>query len=328
LAEEYKGRIILVPIGKAVKFIDGIIKSMRIVKGKATWIDILKPTRNDLEFLKKQHKFHPIILDELLHFSIRSRVEFYKTYLYLAYHLPIYDTNIKTSRRAEVDFLITKDTVITIHYEDLDAIENFQRAISNNKHFKDRATEDTGRLTYYLIQEILSSSMKQLRHIEENISYITQEIFKHREAEMLQKISYVKRDALDYSIISRPQEIVLNSLADVGRKFWGEEARIYLNDLTGDHYKIAQYLENYHQVIESLETTNSQLLSAKTNQVMQKFTVLAFLTFPVFLFTSLVSIDLIGQYVTGSPLRFWGIFFGVAITVIACLILFRKKGWL
>ena len=40
---------------------------MRIIKDKVVWIDILKPNRGDLEFLKKKHKFHPIILDELLH---------------------------------------------------------------------------------------------------------------------------------------------------------------------------------------------------------------------------------------------------------------------
>lgn len=299
-----------------------------VIKGKATWIDILKPTRADLEFLKKQHRFHPVILDELLHFSIRSRVEFYKTYLYLAYHLPVYDMGIKTSRRAEIDFLITKDKVFTIHYEDLEPIDNFYRALNNNKHLKERAMEDTGRLTYYLIQEILGFSMRQLRHIEENISYITQEIFKKREAEMLQKISYAKRDILDYSIISQPQEIVLNSLQEVGKKFWGEDSKIYLNDLVGDHYKIAQYLENYHQVIESLESTNSQLLSAKTNQVMQRFTILAFLTFPVILFTSFGSIEPIGQYLTTSPLRFWMILVGVVAIVISCLLIFRKKGWL
>jgi len=302
---------------------------MRTIKGKVTWIDILKPTRDDLDFLKKQHKFHPIILDELLHLSARSRVEFYKDYLFMTYHIPIYDPAIKTSRRAEVDFLITKDKVITVRYEELEPIENFFRTLNNNKHIKERALDhDTGRLTYYLIQEIIAFAMRQLRHIEENISYITQEIFKRREEEMLQKISYVKRDVMDYSIINHPQEIVLNSLLEVGAKFWGEDSRIYLNDLVGDHYKVSQHLENYHQVITSLESTNGQLLSAKTNRVMQRFTILAFLTFPIVLFASFLSVDFIGKFLTASPLRFWVIFFSVIAIVVSLVIFYRKKGWL
>lgn len=302
---------------------------MRIIKDRVTWIDIVKPTRDDLEFLKKQHNFHPIILDELLHLSARSRVEFYKNYLFLTYHLPVYDKNIKTSRRAEVDFLITKDKVITVRYEDLEPIENFFRSVSNNAHFKERALGvDSGRTTYYLIQEIINFSLRQLRHIEDNLRYITAEIFKGRESQLLQNISYVKRDILDYSIISRPQEILLNSFMNVGTKFWGEDARIYLNDLIGDYYKVTQHLENYREVIESLEDTNSQLLSAKTNTVMQRFTILAFLTFPLMLFTSLASIDFISSFLGNNPLRFWSIFFGVGVLVIILILSFRKKGWL
>ncbi|MEK9186209.1 MAG: CorA family divalent cation transporter [Patescibacteria group bacterium] len=302
---------------------------MRTVKGKISWIDILNPTRADLEFLKKQHRFHPIILDELLHLSVRSRVEFYKTYLYLTYHLPIYDKKLRTSRRMEIDFLVTKEKVITIHYEDCEPIENFYRSLSNNTHFKERALgENSARAVYYLIQEIINFSMRQIKHVEENISHITQEIFKRREAEMLEKISYVKRDILDYSIISHPQEILLNSFLEVGAKFWGDEVKIYLNDLIGDYYKVTQLLENYHQVIGSLEATNGQLLGAKTNAVMQRFTILAFLTVPLALFASLASVDFIGQFLAESHLRFWIIFGATGVIVIALVLLFRKKGWL
>lgn len=295
---------------------------------KVTWIDILKPTKADVDYLKKQHAFHPIILDELFHTSARSRVEFYNDYLFLTYHLPVYDRILKTSRKAEVDFLITKNLVVTVHYEDLEPIDNFMRAISNSALHKSRALQSTARTTYFLIQEVISFSERQLRTVEEDARNISKEIFKGREAELLQKISYVKRDILDYTIINAPQAILLESLIDVGVNFWGEEARIYLSDLLGDHSKVSQRVENYKATIESLEETNGQLLNAKTNSVMQRFTILAFLTFPIFFFISLVSIDFINKFVTENPLRFWAIFLGVGVLVITLVIVFRKKGWL
>lgn len=295
---------------------------------KVTWIDILKPTKTDIDFLKKQHKFHPIILDELLHLSARSRVEFYNCYLYLTYHLPIFDKNLKTSRRAEVDFLITKDKVITIHYEDLEPLDSFMRSISNNPNFKNQAMQDSAKCTYFLIQEIIHFSLRQLRHVEDNIRDISQEIFKGTETKLLEKISYVKRDILDFSIISAPQEILLASLIEAGIKFWSGEVKIYLSDLAGDYSKVTQHVENYKATIEALETTNAQLLSAKTNAVMQRFTILAFLTFPIFFFTSLISIDFINTFISASPLRFWVIFLAVVSLVVSLVLIFRKKGWL
>lgn len=302
---------------------------MRIIKHKLTWIDVQNPTKKDIEFIRKQHRFHPIILDELLHTSARSRVEPYENYLFLTYHLPIYDRNIKSSRRGEIDFLITKNKVITVHYEDLEPLNNFWRRLNNDKNFKEKALgRTTGHTAYGLIEEILAFSQRQLRHIEESVTELTAELFQHKESQLLQRISYLKRDILDYSIISEPQKIILESLREVGGRFWGQDMKIYLSDLAGDHLKIKQQLDNFKETVNALEQTNSQLLNAKTNAVMQRFTVLAFLTFPLVLLTSLFNVQIIDNLIGSDPLVFGTSFILVLIVTILLLILFRKKGWL
>ena len=303
---------------------------MKIIKNKnITWIDVAKPTKQDIEFVAKQHKFHPIILDELLHISTRSRVEAYDQYLFLTYHLPVYDPAMKTSRKAEIDFLITKNKVITVHYEELEPINNFIRNVTNNPHFKETAMDNTGKLAYSLIEEVINFSMRQLRHIEENVVNLTQELFTGKEDVMLRKISYVKRDLLDYRIISRPQEILLRSLKEAGIRFWGEELAVYFSDLAGDHLKVIQHLENYQETVESLEETNSQLLDAKTNSVMQKFNILAFLTIPVVIVLQLFSVEPFNRLFGDKDLKVFliSLILVFAITTIS-LILFRKKRWL
>jgi len=303
---------------------------MKIIKNKnITWIDIAKPTKQDIEFVAKQHKFHPIILDELLHVSAHSRVEIYDQYLYLTYHLPIYDSVMKTSRKAEIDCLITKNKIITVHYEELEPINNFTRNLTNNLHFKETSMDNTGKLLYSIIEEIINFSMRQLRHIEENVTNLTQELFTGKEEVMLRKISYVKRDLLDYRIINRPQEILLKSLKETAVKFWGESIVVYLSDLVGDHLKVTQHLENYQQTIESLEETNAQLLNAKTNSVMQKFNILAFLTIPMVVIIQLFAVEPFDRLFGENDLK---VFFASLIAVISVttisLIVFRNKKWL
>lgn len=301
---------------------------MRIIKGKLTWIDVQNPNKKDIEFIRKQHRFHPIILDELLHTSARSRVEPYDKYLFLTYHLPMYDKSIRSSRKGEVDFLVTHDKIITVHYEDLEPLNNFWRRLSNDKIFKERALGDnTGRMIYYMIEEILAFSQRQMRHIEEDVSEITKELFQNKEAQLLQKISYAKRNILDYSLISKPQEIILESLKEVGGKFWNENMRIYLSDLNGDHLKIMQHLDNFKETVDALEQTNSQLLSAKTNAVMQKFTVLASLTFPLVLVTSIFQTGFVDK-INGNPIIFAVSFILTLFFTIILLLFAKKKNWL
>ncbi len=303
---------------------------MKIIKNKGvTWIDIAKPTKEDIEFVSKQHKFHPIILDELLHVSAHSRVDIYDQYLYLTYHIPVYDPVMKTSRKAEIDCLVTKNKIITVHYEELEPINNFTRNLTNNLHFRETSMDNTGKLLYSIIEEIISFSMRQLKHIEENVSNLTQELFTGNEEAMLRKISYVKRDLLDYSIISGPQEILLKSLKETSIKFWGESIVVYLSDLVGDHLKVIQRLENYKQTIVSLEETNSQLLNAKTNAVMQKINVLAFLTIPIVVIMQLFSVDSFSELLGENDLKIFLTSLIVVISVtIVSLIMFKNKKWL
>ena len=303
---------------------------MKIIKNKGvTWIDIAKPTKEDIEFVSKQHKFHPIILDELLHVSAHSRVDIYDQYLYLTYHIPVYDSVMKTSRKAEIDCLVTKNKIITVHYEELEPINNFTRNLTNNLHFRETSMDNTGKLLYSIIEEIISFSMRQLKHIEENVTSLTQELFTGNEEAMLRKISYVKRDLLDYRIISGPQEILLKSLKETSIKFWGESIVVYLSDLVGDHLKVIQRLENYKQTIESLEETNSQLLNAKTNAVMQKINILAFLTIPIVVIMQLFSVDSFSELLGENDLKIFLTSLIVVISVtIVSLIMFKNKKWL
>jgi magnesium transporter len=303
---------------------------MKIIKHRGiTWIDIVKPSKKDIEFIAKQHKFHPIILDELLHTSARTRVESYGQYLFLTYHMPVYDQNSKTSRKAEIDFLITKNKVITVRYEELEPINNFIRSIANSPHFKESAMDNTGKLVYSLIEEIINFCERQLSHIEENITNLTQNLFEGKEDLMLRKISYVKRDLLDYMVISRPQEIILRSLKETGIKFWDNSIIVYLSDLIGDHLKVMQRLENYQKIAESLEETNAQLLDAKINLVMQKFTILAFLTVPLLIVMQLFSIDSFNKLFGGGETDFFLASMAIVITItVIILLIFKKKRWL
>ena len=76
-----------------------------------------------------------------------------------------------------------------------------------------------------------------------------------------------------------------------GKKFWGDSAEIYLNDLMGDQLKVVNQLEDYREAISDFEDTNNQLMNLKINSVMKTFTSLSFLTFPFMLIAALFSMN-------------------------------------
>ncbi len=282
---------------------------------------------HDVAYLRTIHDFHPLILDELLHMSERAKVEQYDTYLYLTYHFPVYNPEQRTSRRGELDVLITNDAFITVHSEPLEPLATFARHLNDHPRTRAQILSSGGYLLYYILQEFNAFSLRQLRHIEQNVVSVTKGLFAHEEYRLLRRISFIKRDILDYGVIARPQSILFQSLRDVGAEFWGKDLKTYFTDLIGEHSKVTQQLENFRDTIESCEETNSQLLNAKTNAVMQRFTILAFLTFPLVLYTSLFSVDAVKAIFSGPYDFFIG--FGIVLCVtLGAIYVFQRKGLL
>jgi magnesium transporter len=300
---------------------------MEINSGKTTWIDIVNPTEEDLENLDKKFHFHPVILDELKVPSARSRVENYDGYMFFVYHFPVFDETEKVSRRSEIDFLVTKNAVITVHYEELAVIGEFADRLKDPS-FKGKAFGGTLHLIYELIEALIFFSKRQLRHIQEKVETISTELFKDKEKEILTKISYLKRDISEYRVIIRPQEHLLHSLLENGTEFWNHSSRVYLNDLIGDHFKLVNQLEDYREAVLDFDKTNTELMNLKTNQAMKTFTILSFMTFPFVLLVSVLGLNTADNPFLRHPQGFWIAMSVVVIGMILMAGYFKKKDWL
>lgn len=292
---------------------------MEIKKGKGVeWVNVGKPTSKDLAWLEKEYKLHPIIVDELRGPSARSRVEAYKDYLYFIYYFPIYDTSDEASARTEIDFIVTKNSVATVHYDGLDgALDGLDVT----------HCDSSLAVTYRVIEHLIAFQERQLRHIREKVELVGRDIFKDKEKQVLERITYLKRDVSEYRIVVRLQEPVLRSLLSKGKKFWGESAEIYLNDLMGDQLRVVNQLEDYREAISDFEDTNNQLMNLKINSVMKTFTSLSFLTFPFMLVASIFSMKTGGVPFVDHPYGFWIVVGFIATGMMSLAIYFKRKGW-
>ncbi|MEK7193620.1 MAG: CorA family divalent cation transporter [Patescibacteria group bacterium] len=297
-------------------------------KGNATWINLVRPNTQEIEELGKKYKLHRLIVEELKSPSARAFVENHKNYLYLVYQFPIYDPVDKVSRRSEMDFVITKKEVITISYNNEELIRELQKEWGP----KQQTFENTLQLTHKLIEAILAFQERQLTHIREKVDVVSGELFRDRESErernLLEKISYLKRDISQYRIIVRPQQHLLESLFHGGCEFLGEGCQIYMNDLIGENIKILDQLEDYRQAVDDFESTNNQLIGIKNAQVVKTFTILAFLTFPMMLFAALFSMNTKDTPLVDHPQGFWIIFGIMGLAMLGMFGYFRKKDWI
>lgn len=284
----------------------------------ASWVDIISPNKKDLVWLSNKFHLHPVILQELKEPSARAGVEVYKNYIYLVYYFPVYEPGEETSRKAEIDLIIGPHSVVTIHYEEIEAWKNFNQ----------KTAENSLMMVYRLIERILKFQERQLTHIGKKTESISRELFKEREKGVLLQLSRIKRDISEYRVIVRNQGQILKSLLTKGPIFWGREDKPYLNDLFGDHLKLMNQIDDYRDVISDFEDTNNQLMNLKISGVMRTFATLSFLTFPFMLIATIFSMKTKYTPLVDDPYGFWIIVTSMAVFITILVIYFKKKEWI
>ena len=295
-------------------------------ENKITWIRLLSPSEKEVKSLDGLFKIHPIIQEEIYRPSDRSKVENYDGYIFAVYHLPVYNPKERTSRRVELDIIATKDMLITVSYEKIEPLLEFMKKFERNADLK-KNIQNPAQLIYYVLQEVNVFSLRQLRHIEEKVKTVGKEIFKHPDQELLEEISYIKRDLLDFGIIAAAQKTTLESFVHVGAGFWGENTRVYFSDLLGDFLKTHYLLENLRATIVSYSETVSQIFQFHTSNIVRRFSILGFLSFPLLLFATITLQPEIAPTLFANPLEFWLIFALIFMVMVWVLMVFRRKGW-
>jgi len=293
-----------------------------------TWVDIVDPTKEDVAYIKSLG-FHPVIVQELQVPTLRPKVEQYDNCLYMVLHFPIYHSREKTSKSMEIDFIITKYALITVRYGRIQPLHEFWKKCESKEdepHFQHSAAS----ILYHMLQELNKFSFRQIDHITEKIDKLEQEIFEkenpHTEEKIVEKISIIRRDILDFRRTLKPQYTILNSLKMRGMDFFGKITEPYFVDIIGDHMRVWELLDNHKEAIESLQEANDSLLSNKTNRIVKLLTIFTVIVFPIIALSNIFSMS--GPlYMPFSKGSIW-IMGAMIIGGLTILIAFKKKKWL
>jgi magnesium transporter len=290
---------------------------MQIKKNKnVQWMDITQPKDSDLAALKKTFGLHPLILEELREPSARARVEATDDFIFFIYYFPLYDTKDEASVRSEIDIIVNKNTIATIHYEPLGPVLG---------DFEVGDCKTSLELLCRIVEHLLTFEERQLRHIREKVEQIGHDVFKNQERGVLERIMALKRDILEYRISVRLQEPILKSLLMKGIKFWGGDAEVYLSELIGEQMKVISQIQDYRETIADFEETNNQLMNLKINQTIKRLTVISFIAFPAILFEQLFMMNVKNTPLAGLPYSFWIVLAIMVILTGGIFSIFKKK---
>lgn len=300
----------------------------QIIQGPNTiWIDITKPTRQDIDYLKSNYYFHPMVLDELIPRCYYPRLEIKPDYLFVIINYPSYHEMNHEVEPRELDVILTKDTIVTNHHRTLPALENLFRISQRPEIGGEKYLEKgSGFLFFSILDMFWRDSLSKLDKINDEIEKIEKKIFQGKEKEMVKELSHTKTDIIDFWRIVDPQREIMKLLEREGPKFFGEELTLHFSDALGTYEKVWQTLRSHKETILALEKTNQALLTTKTNEIIQILTVFSVIMMPLTLLASIWGMNVrlpLGDHQAG----FWIIAIIMVSVLVSMFFYFRKKKW-
>jgi magnesium transporter len=316
---------------KEVLFEQKVTKVRDIQHKGLRWIDIVSPSQKEIDMLSQEFGFHELLLEDCMTEHQRPKLDDYEDYCFIVLHLPRYKKELIRLDAAEVDIFIGADYVITLHEGELKSLTSFAYMCSSKEDYRQEHMEEgPALLLYEIIKRLLNYCFPMLDKMGSNIDDINKKVFTTNNKTMLEAVSKTKMQVINYRMVIKPLRPVILSLEKIIKKFLPQDKEIYYDDITDKIEQIWNMLENYKEVIESIDNTFSSLTNQRMNNLMRTFTIIQVIILPMVLVSNLFSMNVAGIPMHEYPKAFWIVFGMIFIPtgIIAILLRIKKNKWL
>jgi magnesium transporter len=296
------------------------------------WVDVENPTKEEIRSLVEEYNIDGEIASDLHLPSSRNykeKVFVYKDYIYTEMHFPALRHSHTQEIDQEIDFIVGKNFIITTRYETIDALEQFAKDFEVNDILNRNLMEgNAGSVLYYLLRELYISIADELDSINDELKQIEKNLFQGNEKKLVADISHTNRDLihLNHTVLSHKE--ILQHIENVGEKIFDKNFPGQFNAMLDEYYRIENALIHNIAFLTEMRNTNDSLLSLKQGETMKTLTIMAFVTFPLTLVSSIFGMNTKDTPIVGMNGDFWVVVGIMLILAGTFFTFFKMKKWL
>ncbi len=295
-----------------------------------TWTDISKCSQEEIKYLKKTFKFHPVHLSDCFSSIQRPKLNTTSRYIFMVLLFPIYSRRTRKIASSEIDFFIGPNYLVTVHRGELLPLMNTFNSCKVSKSQRNKYfTDNPAALLHEILNRLFSYCLPILDSLSLSINSIEEHVFRGYEKRMVREILIAKTNIINFRKIMQAHQLVLSKLLKKSGFFLSaEQLKIYFDELLETTDDIWENLENLKQSIEAIEKTNNSLISFQLNDIIKILTTISVIVLPITLIAAVFSMNLQFMPLTNQPSSFWLIIGLMVVTFLVLIYYFKRKKWL
>lgn len=290
-----------------------------------SWIDI--EGLHDTELLNTfgaHFGLHPLVLEDILNTHQRPKLEEYENYLYVVLRM-LASSEGDALHSEQVSIVIGKNFVVTFQEIPGDVFDPVRRRIEKGGGKSRRMGPDY--LAYALMDAIVDNYFAVLEKTAERIELVEQRVADKPRPEDMATIHELRREMVYLRRNIWPLREVAAALQRTESEIVHDETRIYFRDLHDHVVQVIESLENFRDVLASLQDLYVSEIGVRTNEVIRVLTIISTIFVPLTFLAGVygMNFDVLPELRwPHGYLYFWI----VSVVVVVSLIVFlRRRGW-
>jgi magnesium transporter len=301
-----------------------------------TWLNIERPTRQEMDYLAQNYPFHPLDLDDCLSKVQLPKIDEYENYLFIILHFPVFDHRTRITRPSQVSIFLGKDYLVTVHSGDLKPFAALPgRCQQDDKVCQDYLGKDSGYLMYRIVDSLVDYCVPMVNKTLANLEEIEDKVFDDK-VSASHDVAILRRDIAAQRRIIGPIKGVVTDLERKAQRYTQADLKVYFGDINDHLARLWSNLDECQESIDIYKDTDFLLSQERTNRILALLTIVFTITIPATMLGTFygMNINLPGGLAPGVWTA-WGTYTTFIVVLLISLLpgvfmfwLFRRLHWI
>ncbi|QSX07960.1 magnesium/cobalt transporter CorA [Alkalibacter rhizosphaerae] len=286
------------------------------------WVDFAHPTSQEVEYLDNYFHFHPLAIEDCLHWLQRPKVDFYEEYSFFVLHA----MNKESLSPDEVNLFVADRFVVTYHEKD--ELEELAFVRETIKEEGAPAWKEGNMYVAYLIMDtIVDGYFPAVFELEDRLKEFDDLDRQKNGKDQIQMLYTVRGDLFKLRRTVHGMSDMLYRMLHTSHAKRFSENQWYFDNIYDHLIKIGETIDANREMTSDIRDSLISLHADRMNSVMTLLTVITTIFIPLTFITGIYGMNFRNMPETQHP---YGYFFILGIMFIGGFAMykwFKKKGW-
>lgn len=294
--------------------------------GRTTWINVDGLRKADVEKVCTHYEIHPLVIEDILSINQRPKLDESENSIFCLLNMLYFNKETFSIEQEQISIVLAKGVVISFQ-EDAhrDVFTTLRDKLKNNGgKLRQRGAEY---LCYMLLDMIVDHYFIVMEKLGERIEDVEEEVVSGGSTRALSDITHLRKELIILKRNFSPVREVVNGFIRSESDLLEDRHTKYFKDVYDHIVQASDLVENYRDIIVSLQDLHINNVNLRMNEVMKVMAVVTCLLAPATVIGGIFGMNFTSIPFLNNQYGFWAAVTFMLLIPVVMVRLFRKRGW-